>query len=190
MSRSAGDPWAEALAKWTASPDGGRSPEAVRRLSRVWISVIAALGALLVAATAVGWTFAYLNGDRAGDWKHRSESLQQLVGERTEALNNQTRRLNISAKTLRKTRAALVKSETDVKSLSARQIALANEKAQVEDQRAQLVIVAASLTSCNGGLRDILTAVANGVAPTVDVPAVAATCDRADSQVAALQGGE
>lgn len=191
------DPWAQAVRRHApgATPPLADPPERGRGVATRWLVV--GLAALLALAGAAG-VLAYLaheNHDRADRWRERAVALEDLVGERTQALNRQTARLNAAATALRSTRRAVRRSEDDVADLVGRQRELAAEKAEVEDERADLeglatalVAVAADLERCNLGLADLLSALASGVAPfPEEVDGVVAACDAADASLGAYR---
>lgn len=110
--------------------------------------------------------------------------LQDLVATRTKALNRQTARLNVASKRLREARNAIDRSEEDVANLEVRQRELANEKAQVEDQRAALLRTASQLQACNSGLGQLIQVLAGGLSPNqTDVDNVIVVCDGANQAV-------
>lgn len=191
------DPWRSALDQWTVDGSEGLtqpldglpavasaapSPRQVA-LTRPRLIGAIAVATLLLGGAVAGGVFTYLNHQRASDWRNRSLVLQDLVEERTKALNRQTARLNVASTTLRKAQTDIKRSEQDVQALEKRQRELANEKAQVEDARAQLTFVASSLATCNSGLADFINAVNQGLDPsvTLDVPSIAQTCQQADA---------
>jgi hypothetical protein len=131
------------------------------------VPLIVCVAAAVALAGVAGYAIhvALENGERADEWRDRSELLQDLVGERTRALNRQTARLNRAATSLREARRSIARSEEDVAALEERQLALANEKAQVEDQRAALLGVASQLQTCNAGMRDVIRILGEGLVP-------------------------
>jgi hypothetical protein len=172
------------------------TPIAERKRSRLSL-VLIVLGSLLVLSAFAGLgTLAYLNDTRADDWQQRSEQLQrnatqlnELLVVRSGDLNERTADLNTTADSLRKARAALGRSESDVASLSRRQRELANEKAQVEDERGQLTVQASELESvagayvtCKAGLVDLVGAVARDDWGWVEYyyPTISADCRSAE----------
>jgi hypothetical protein len=190
----------DAAGGWTRPNDLGPIAEEKAKSHR-WRprprTVVTVLALLLLAALAGGAsTLAYLNAERAQDWKLRAErldlnaaELNRLLIDRSEQLNQRTRDLNSSAQAVRDARAALRRSELDVASLSSRQRALANEKAQVEDEREQLEVqraaletVAGSYITCKNGLVDLVRAVANDDWDWIDwyYDGIAAACDAAE----------
>lgn len=186
------DPWAESLARWTSdnptepiAPDDPPPPSSGRSI-RVTVPrlVIASLLTVIVLTVAVGASvIAFVNDDRADEWRDRSQSLQSLVNDRTKELNEQTKRLNTAAATLKKSQDALERSESDVEGLESRQRALANEKAQLADQRAFLERATGLLQSCNTGLAQVLASLSDGTDPstTLDLDAIQRTCQDASS---------
>ena len=195
------DPWYDALDRWTTRdlselthpvggglPGHGDVPPGPQRrtfaLTTPRVIAISAVAAILLGAAGTGGVLTYKNRQRADDWRDRSVVLQDLVAQRTSALNRQTARLNVASTTLRKARASITRSEQDVTQLERRQRQLANEKARIEDERAQLRLVAGSLENCNSGLRDVISTIAAGVDPsTLDLAPLAQTCQQADSAV-------
>jgi hypothetical protein len=146
-----------------------RAEPSRRRPARIVVPVAATVVALLVALGGSSY-LAVSNKSRADRWQERSRVLERNVDElnrllldRSDALNSRTSELNRMAAKVRKQESALNQSEADVSSLAARQRALANEKAQVEDSRAQLVVqtaaietVAQEMTACKDGLAQLL----------------------------------
>lgn len=191
-SRRARDPWDEALRRHVADAPGEEPPPPRRGVS--WLAVLGvAVVALAGAAAYLGWV-ADENADRAERWRERSIVLQDLVADRTRALNRQTARLNTAATRLREARDAIARSEEDVANLEVRQRELADEKAQVEDERAALLGLAGQLDACNEGLAQLLQSVAGGLpAAPAEVDQVAAACSAAnqavDAYVAQYGGG-
>lgn len=197
------DPWHEALDRWTTqdlgaltqpldgAPSGSAHAPRPRTLTLTTPRVIAisVAAALLLGAAGAGGFLTYKNRERADDWRDRSVVLQDLVAQRTSALNRQTARLNVASTTLRKARASITRSEKDVTQLESRQRELANEKAQIEDERAQLQLVAGSLENCNSGLRDVIDTIgAGGDASTLNLDQISQTCRQADSAVQTYLG--
>lgn len=90
------------------------------------------------------------------------QNIDQLNGvlvERSNMLDARTREVNRMAMKVREHQSALRRSEADVSSLERRQRALAAEKADVEDQRAALLVqsaaiegVADAFVDCKDGL--------------------------------------
>jgi hypothetical protein len=173
-----------------ADVEEGAAPAAAAagrfRLSRAWTFAAAGLVVLLAGIGGLGY-IALTNHDRADRWRERSLVLQDLLVDRTTALNRQTARLNEASVTLRQARTAIARSEEDVADLERRQRALANEKAQVEDQRAVLLSAAGQLSACNTGLRSLVDIVAEGYsADPGEVDGLAAVCAAADRSVSAF----
>lgn len=171
--RQADDPWRVALERHFAPPGEPPPPAAsgARQVALTRSRLAAAALVLLGLLTAVG-VLGYLavdgrsaaaeNARRAEGWRDRSVRLQDLVADRTRALNRQTARLNLAANRFRSARAALRRSEADVAQLEDRQRELAAEKAAVEDERGALALerealrgVAARLVGCNSALFDL-----------------------------------
>lgn len=129
-----------------------------------------AAAVVLVAALGSAGYLAWTNKDRADRWEERSTALERnvstlnrLLVDRSNRLDSRTRELNRMAAKVRKQGDALSQSEADVSSLERRQRELANEKAQVEDDRAALTVQASSLedvagafVDCKDGLVDLL----------------------------------
>ena len=200
------DPWYDALDRWTtqdlgaltqpldgALPGHGDTPPGPQRrtfaLTTPRIIAISAVAAILLGAAGTGGVLTYKNRQRAAEWRDRSVVLQDLVAQRTSALNRQTARLNVASTTLRKAQASITRSEQDVTQLERRQRELANEKAQIEDERAQLLVVANSLEGCNTGLRDVINAIGSGVdLSTLNLDQISQTCRQADSAVQTYLG--
>lgn len=198
MGKTPPDPWHDALDRWTtqdlsaltqplegAGAGHAQTPSPPPRrtfaLTTPRVIALSVAAAVMLGAAGAGGFLAYKNRERADDWRDRSVALQDLVAERTKALNRQTARLNVASTTLRKARASITRSEKDVTQLELRQRELANEKAQIEDQRGQLEVVTGSLGTCNTGLREVIDAIGAGVdLSTVDLTPLAQTCQRAD----------
>ena len=126
------------------------------------------------------------NHDRADRWRDRSVVLQDLVADRTRGLNRQTARLNVASTRLRDARRAIGESEQDVVLLEARQRELANEKAQVEDERAALLSAAGQLESCNAGMESLIQVISSGLEPDpAELGGLVTVCDAADAAVSA-----
>ena len=199
MGETPPDPWHDTLNRWTtqdlsaltqplegAGAEHAQTPSPPPRrtfaLTTPRVIALSVAAAVMLGAAGGGGFFAYKNRERADQWRARSVVLQDLVADRTSALNRQTARLNVASTTLRKARASITRSESDVAQLEVRQRELANEKAQIEDQRAQLEVVTGSLGSCNVGLRDVINAISTGVdLTTVDLSPLSQTCQQADS---------
>jgi hypothetical protein len=166
----------------------------------VWplVAVAVAIASVIVAA---GSTYvAYDNKSRADDWEARvfrlernTEQLNGLLVERSTQLNERTRELNKLAATVTRQQNALVRSESDVETLSDRQRELAAEKAAVEDSRAALAQqsvvlerVADTLVSCNSGLFELFGYVVDGDRASADaiVDDVSQSCALAESRLA------
>lgn len=132
--------------------------------------MVGVLGLLVVAGGAS--YLAVSNDARADQWQERSTELERnvrtlnrLLVNRTARLNKRVRQLNVMAAKVKKASAALVRSESDVQALEERQRELANEKAQIEDERGLLyeqgeaiAEVASAYIRCNGGLNDLVDA--------------------------------
>jgi len=200
------DPWYDALDRWTTRdlsepthpvggglPGHGDAPPGPQRrtfaLTTPRVIAIAAVAAILLGAAGTGGVLSYENRQRADDWRARSVVLQDLVAQRTSALNRQTARLNVASTTLRKAETSITRSEQDVTQLEGRQRQLANEKAQIEDERAQLRLVAGSLESCNSGLLGVINTIhLGGDASTLNLDQISQICQQADSAVQTYLG--
>ena len=200
------DPWYDALDRWTTRdlselthpvgaglPGHGDVPAGPQRrtfaLTTPRIVAIAVVAALLLGAAGIGGVLAYTNRHRADGWRDRSAVLQDLVAQRTSALNRQTARLNVASTTLRKAQDSITRSEQDVTKLEGRQRQLANEKAQIEDERAQLRLVAGLLETCNSGLLGVLNTLHAGTDPaTLNLDQLSQTCQQADGAVQTYLG--
>jgi uncharacterized protein HemX len=162
------------------------------------VAIAVAVVAVLVAAGSA--YIAYDNKSRAADWEDRvfrlernSEQLNGLLVERSTQLNERTRELNRLAATVTRQQNALVRSESDVESLTDRQRELAAEKAALEDSQAALALqsrgleqVADALVSCNSGLLELFGYVVDGDRVSADtiVDAVSESCALAESRFA------
>jgi septal ring factor EnvC (AmiA/AmiB activator) len=179
------DPWEQALDRHIAGAgggDGGRPAGAWRR-RLPWV-VAAVCAVALVAVAVVAVLAVGENRDRADGWRERSEVLQDLVADRTRALNRQTARLNVAATRLRQARSAIARSEADVRTLEERQRELADEKARVEDDRLLLEGAAELLDRCRTGLQESLDALAAGLEPDPALTeSTAAACAEADARL-------
>ena len=157
-----------------------------------------AIIAVLVAAAST--YVAYDNRNRAEGWEaqvfrleRNTEQLNGLLVERSTQLNERTRELNTLATTVTRQQNALVRSESDVESLTDRQRELAAEKAALEDSQAALALqssaleqVADTLVSCNSGLFELFGYVVDGDRASADaiVDAVSQSCALAESRFA------
>lgn len=160
------------------------------------LAVLLAAAAIIVASGAA--YLAYDNLNRAEDWEARAfrlerntEQLNGLLSERSTQLNERTRELNRIAAKVTRQQNALAESESDVQTLSARQRALAAEKAAVEDSRANLAVQAAALenvadalVACNGGLFQLFGFLVEGDQASADaiVDSVSVDCAAAESR--------
>jgi hypothetical protein len=181
----------------STSPDLGLTARG-RRKRFAWA---AAALAVLLLATGVG-VLGYLtwsNYERADRWRDRSltlqrnvRSLNELLVVRSRSLNARTRELNAMAAKVRRTNNALLRSEQDVTSLARRQRELANEKAQVEDARAELAAESAKLGAvadafidCKNGLVEVLEYVAVDDYASLEyvIPEVRDDCQSAEFQL-------
>lgn len=140
------------------------------RRRRLWIALALGASLLLIATLAGSGYLALSNKSRADRWEGRALTLERNVDQlngllvaRSNTLNARTRELNRMAGKVRQQQSSLRRSEADVSSLEQRQRALAAEKAEVEDSRAQLAVQAASLENvadafvdCKDGLVELL----------------------------------
>jgi len=160
-------------------PSGGRAG-----ISRLWVIGMVAGAVILLGVGGFMGYLAVENHDRADRWRDRSVVLQDLVADRTRALNRQTARLNVASTRLRHARRAIGESEQDVAQLEARQRELANEKAQVEDERVALLSTAGQLDSCNDGMSSLIEIISGGFQPDpVELNDLVAVCNAADDAV-------
>ncbi len=159
------------------------------------LAVLLAVAAIIVASGAA--YLAYDNLNRADEWEARvfrlernTEQLNGLLSERSTQLNERTRELNRIAAKFTRQQNALVESESDVQTLSARQRELAAEKAAVEDSRANLAVQAAALenvadalVACNGGLFQLFGFLVEGDQASADavVDSVSVDCAAAEA---------
>lgn len=190
------DPWAAALARHFTDPEPPRRRHQVTLSGALLVIAVVGLVAL-VAGTAVLATLAVLNHRRADEnlsraivWQGRSDELQELVGDRTKALNRQTARLAIASDRLRKARTAIARSEEDVATLQTRQRELAAEKAAVEDERASIALqrdalggIAEMLVACNGVMYELVLAADGGYVDDGHVLRVQQECGAARAAV-------
>jgi TolA-binding protein len=181
-----------------AAHEAATSPLEVRvsrsgRYSRRGVALAVTIAVLLAAAGAGGY-LTFVNKSRADRWEDRAvllranvKTLNAVVVRRTELLNQRVRQLNTMATKVKVSQAALAKSEVDVQGLEQRQRQLANEKAQLEDERAALTDVASKYITCKGDLENAIQAVANQDWGWINAygSEVAGDCDAADSS---LQG--
>jgi hypothetical protein len=180
------DPWQAALRRHFAPETDGRDAPQARafELTRGRAIVAGGLATALLAGIGFLGFAAWQNHDRADRWRDRSEALEELVGDRTAALNRQTARLNVASTRLRKAKTAVRRSEEDVAALEVRQEQLAAEKAAVEDERAELLGIASDLDSCNVGLAGLIDTIAEGYEPyPSDLQYLASVCSSADRAV-------
>lgn len=186
------DPPREALDRHISSSDepqpleranGLRPGRTIRLTTPRSIGMIAGVVALLGTA-AFGGYLSFENHDRADRWRDRSVLLQDLVAERTKALNRQTARLNVASTRLRGASRAISRSEQDVAQLEVRQRELADEKAQIEDERAALLGTAGQLESCNAGMGSLIQIISSGFQPDpVELDNLVSVCATADGAV-------
>jgi hypothetical protein len=142
-----------------------------------------AAGALYFSSTSRS------NRSAALRWRTHALRSDRLVTARTHQLNRRSAALN-------RTAGELVRSQGDVRRLEARQRALANEKAQVEDQRGEMLVQTSQLTAladeqktCSDELGQLLSDYANADYGAVDaeVSGVSADCQTARSDFEAFQ---
>jgi hypothetical protein len=146
-----------------------------RARGRLKVAAIVTSYGLLLGALALTGYLAWTNYDRADRWERRASTLERnvrslndLLVVRSAGLNARTREVNAMAAKVKSARRALLRSEADVATLARRQRELANEKAQVEDARAQLAAettaledVASAFIDCKDGLIDVLGYIAD-----------------------------
>jgi hypothetical protein len=176
-----------------------RDGESSKRITaRRLVIAIGALGLVLVVLSESYLVFS--NKSRADRWQARSAALERnvdglnrLLVMRSSQLNARTRELNRMGHKVRKEQQALKRSQADVSQLARRQRELANEKAQVEDSRAGLVVQAAALegvssafANCKDGLVDLLDYVLNDdyVSAEAIVDSVGSECQYAENSLA------
>jgi hypothetical protein len=205
---------------WTPPPSGSRAladrladaepptevaheripPPAPAPRGRAWPIVATLIAAVAVVVAAGSAYIAWDNRNRASDWERQAfrlerntEQLNGLLVERSTQLNERTRELNTLAGKVTRQQNALVRSESDVETLSARQRELAAEKAAVEDSRAELALqsaalerVADALVRCNQGLFELFGYIVSGDRGGADaiVDGVSADCQLAESRFA------
>jgi predicted RNA-binding Zn-ribbon protein involved in translation (DUF1610 family) len=171
-------------------PQFGPSTAAAKRPRLRWLLV--GLGVVLCAWAAYASYGLRENRNHAESWRQRSLVLQEqatgmsrLLTARTKQLNVRIDEINRLAIKLKSTQSALGRSEGDVGSLEARQRALANEKAQVEDQRAALVRTAALYRICKDDLITLLGDFANQdyTSATADISVAESSCSAADNSL-------
>lgn len=186
------DPWADPTVSREDDPATEPVEQPVRsiRVTGARLAVFCVVALLLLTVAIGSSVLAFVNNDRADGWRDRSDSLQTLVADRTKALNDQTKRLNTAADSLKKSQSALTRSERDVLGLQRRQTELANEKAQIADERAFLQRATTLLRSCNEGLTQVLSAVADGQDPsaTLDLQQISRTCESASNAIPGSAG--
>lgn len=181
----------------TGASAASERPTLASKSRGLWLWLALAVIVLLVAALAGSGYLAVSNTSRADRWQDQAlileRNVDQLNGvlvERSNTLNARTRELNRMAAKVRRQQTALVRSEADVSSLEQRQRALAAEKADVEDSRAQLAVQAAALENvadafvdCKDGLVELLGYVLDedfSLASAV-IPDVSSDCGYAES---------
>ena len=129
------------------------------------------------------------NRDAASRWRAQAQVSDKLLTARIHQLNDRSTALN-------RTVDSLARSERDVAKLERRQRALADEKAQVEDERGAMVVQTSQLTqladeqrACSDGLSQLLNEFAAGDydAVEVDAPIVGEDCRTAREDFADFQ---
>ena len=154
---------------------------------------VVALVVAVFAALAGGVLF-FSNASRenhraAVKWRERAQTSDKLLTARTH-------QLNARAKALNRTVDSLARSERDVSKLESRQRVLADEKAQVEDQRGAMVVQTSQLAQladeqrvCSDGLAALLNAFAadDYEAVAAEAPTVDEDCRTARENFAAFQ---
>lgn len=181
-----------ATPSWSATASGeDRVPRS--RFGRHRLTLL--LSAVIVVLAGIGsWALyaMHVNEVRAHSWERRTQllqrdeaQLQSLLTARTRLLNQQIDQLDALAKKLKRSQVALGQSQGDVSSLEVRQRALANEKAQLQDQQAALDQVASNYISCKRDLIQLLSDVAKGYDTSYDYSVANSDCSNADSS---LQG--
>jgi hypothetical protein len=160
-----------------------------KRPSRAGV-IVTTLALVALAGATLYFAFAsHANRQSAQKWRTHAEQSDKLLSARTHQLNTRSTALNRAAK-------ALSRSQADVKTLESRQRSLANEKAQVEDQRGAMVIQANELATlageqrdCSNGLTQLLNAFAAGDYATVNAnsDAVGSACQKAQQDFDAFQ---
>jgi len=166
-----------------------RSPSG--RSRKLLIAAVITLAVLLLVTAAGASYLAFVNRERADRWETRANALEGDIGDLEGQLNQRTSLANDLAGKVQELQRAVTRSEGDVRGLERRQRKLANEKAQVEDQRAGLVLQAATLqtvaqtySECSGGLSDLLQAVVYEDYGwiTANADRIVATCNAAEGQ--------
>jgi chromosome segregation ATPase len=157
------------------------------RSSFLAVSVVAFV--VLAGAAVYLALSSHSNHASAARWRDRAAASERLLTTRTNQLNTRSKALNRAA-------GELEQSQSDVKSLEARQRTLANEKAQVEDQRgglqlatSQLATLAGEQRDCSNGLSKLLNEFAANDydAVNADSPTVGSACQKAEDDFAAFQ---
>jgi chromosome segregation ATPase len=153
-------------------------------------AAVLVLAFVVLAGAAVYFALAsHSNHASAARWRDHAQASDRLLTTRTNQLNARSKALNRAA-------GELAKSQADVKSLEARQRTLANEKAQVEDQRgglqvatSQLAALAGEQRDCSNGLSQLLNEFAANDYDAVnrDAPGVGSACQKAEDDFAAFQ---
>lgn len=149
---------------------------------------------VLLGSLSVAVFVAVANKSRADRWRSRSVQLQAnaaalnvVVIRRTQVLNARIHQLDAMAAKVKRSQTALSQSEGDVQSLEQRQRQLANDKAQLEDERVALTDVASNYITCKDDLQNAVQAIADQDWVWIDTyaPQVNSDCDTADTS---LQG--
>lgn len=155
--------------------------------------VLLALTVLAFAALGAGVLY-FANASRANresatQWRRYAQRSDRLLAARTHQLNSRSKALN-------RTAFALAGSERDVKRLEARQRTLVDEKAQVEDQRGEMLVQTSQLETlageqrtCSDGLSRLLQEIADGdyAAADADAANVGDACDTARADFDAFE---
>jgi hypothetical protein len=166
-----------------------RSPSG--RSRKLLIAAVITLAVLLLVTAAGASYLAFVNRERADRWETRANALEEDLGGLEGQLNQRTSLANDLAGKVQELQRAVTRSEGDVRGLERRQRKLANEKAQVEDQRAGLVLQAATLqtvaqtySECSGGLSELLQAVVYEDYGWINANAdqIIATCNAAEGE--------
>lgn len=155
------------------------------------LAVVALVAAFLALAGGVAYfaQASHDNRESASKWRARAQASDKLLRARTHQLNERSTALNRTVK-------ALSRSERDVARLERRQRVLADEKAQIEDQRGAMLVQTSQLAQladaqrvCSDGLARLLSAFAEEDYVTVELEAatVDEDCRRARESFAAFE---
>lgn len=163
----------------------------------------AALAIAVIITAGSVWVAINAHSDAKG-WEDQIASLRDEIAaadaqsdKLISELNEKTSLVNSSAAKLARAQSALDASEDDVSSLANRQRQLADEKAHLEDQRAQLAQLTIALDkalktgqACRSGLYDLIIALARDNYASVQATADSTfdVCDLADKQFQVAQG--